>query len=112
MVALAALNPDSRPRERLASCGAHQLSDDELLAIVLGAGRPGRSALGLASGMLAQAGGLAGLAQSTTRELRAHAGLGPARARMVQAGLGRGRRSVGRRAKRRRRLSAAGGECA
>ncbi|MEA2699372.1 MAG: repair protein RadC [Myxococcales bacterium] len=107
MVALAALNPDSRPRERLASCGANHLSDDELLAIVLGAGRPGRSALELASGMLAEAGGLAGLSQATARELCAHPGIGPARASMVQAALELGRRSVGERPKRGRRLSAA-----
>ncbi|HEX3694258.1 MAG TPA: DNA repair protein RadC [Polyangia bacterium] len=105
MVALADLNPDSRPRERLAACGAHQLSDDELLAIVLGAGRPGRSALEMASVMLAQAGGLAGLAQSSGRELRVHAGVGPARASMVLAALELGRRSVGQRPTRGRRLS-------
>jgi DNA repair protein RadC len=107
MVALAALNPDSRPRERLAACGAHQLSDDELLAIVLGAGRPGCSALELASAMLARSGGLAGLAQASARELCTHAGIGPARASMVQAALELGRRSVGQRPKRGRRLSAA-----
>ena len=105
MVALAALNPDSRPRERLAACGAQQLSDDELLAIVLGAGRPGRSALELANGILAQAGSLASLAQATGQELRAHAGIGPARAAVVQAALELGRRSVGQRPKRGRRLS-------
>jgi DNA repair protein RadC len=107
MSAIAALNPDGRPRERLAACGAAHLSDDELLAIILGAGRPGLSALELASGILARAGGLEGLAQATGRELRAHPGIGPARSSVVQAALELGRRSVGQRPKRGRRLAAA-----
>ncbi|HET6282543.1 MAG TPA: DNA repair protein RadC [Polyangia bacterium] len=107
MVAMAALNPDARPRERLAACGSQSLSDVELLAILLGAGRPGTSALDLASVVLAGFGGLGGMAQATERELCAHPGIGPARASVVQAAVEIGRRSVGERPKRGQKLTAA-----
>ena len=41
MATIAALEPDARPRERLTARGAEQLTDGELLAIVLGAGTRG-----------------------------------------------------------------------
>jgi DNA repair protein RadC len=107
MVAIAALNPDGRPRERLAACGPGSLSDDELLAILLGAGRPGLNVLEVASLVLRRSGGLAGLANSTPRELHAFTGIGPARAGVVMAALELGRRSVGARPRRGQRLSAA-----
>lgn len=107
MVAMAALNPDGRPRERLAAYGSQALSDDELLAILLGAGTPGRSALELASVVLAGFGGLGGLARATARELCGQPGIGPARAGVVQAALEIGRRSVGERPKRGQKLTAA-----
>ncbi|MEK7862184.1 MAG: UPF0758 domain-containing protein, partial [Chloroflexota bacterium] len=38
--------PESmRPRERLAARGPNALSDEELLAVLIGSGRPGRSAV-------------------------------------------------------------------
>jgi DNA repair protein RadC len=107
MVAIAALNPDARPRERLVTCGAAQLSDDELLAIVLGSGTARRNVLEIASTLLARTGGLPGLAQLPLGELRAHGGIGPARAAKIQAALEIGRRSVGERPKRGRRLASA-----
>jgi DNA repair protein RadC len=107
MVAIAALNPDTRPRERLVACGASQLSDDELLAVVLGAGTSGRNVLEVASTMLAASGGLPGLAQFSVGELCAHIGIGPARASVIQAAIELGRRSVGERPKRGRRLVSA-----
>ena len=48
MPTIAALDPDTRPRERLAARGAEQLTDGELLAIVLGAGTRGAGALDVA----------------------------------------------------------------
>jgi DNA repair protein RadC len=107
MVAMAALNPDARPRERLVACGAAQLSDDELLAILLGSGTSGRNVLEIASTMLALSGGLPGLAQSSIGELCAHVGVGPVRASLIQAAIEIGRRSVGERPKRGRRLTSA-----
>ena len=52
-----------RPRERLARYGAGALSSTELLAIVLGSGGRGQNVLELSSSVLAQHGGLVGLAR-------------------------------------------------
>jgi DNA repair protein RadC len=68
-----------RPRERLAKLGAAALTDAELLAVVLGTGARGASALDLARAALAQHGSLAALLAS-----------GPARR---TPGLGRVRRA-------------------
>ncbi|HEX4886070.1 MAG TPA: UPF0758 domain-containing protein, partial [Casimicrobiaceae bacterium] len=60
-VALARVRRDEgpeRPRERLAALGAAALTDAELLAVVLGTGARGASALDLARGALARHGGL------------------------------------------------------
>jgi len=69
MPQLLSLNPDGRPRERLESQGPRQLSDAELLAIVLGMGAAGHSVIDVAQGLLARSGGLGGLARASLREL-------------------------------------------
>ena len=107
MVTIAALNPDARPRERLLSCGAAQLADQELLAIVLGSGTAGRNVIELATALLADSGGLVGLAQSSIEELCGHSGVGRARASLIQAAVELGRRSVGERPRPGRRLTSA-----
>ena len=84
------------PRERLFGQGAEVLSDDELLALLLGAGGGGRS-LDTARHLLREHGGLAGLARADARELRARRGLGPARTAALLASLELGRRVAGRR---------------
>jgi DNA repair protein RadC len=53
--------PAERPRERLARHGAAALTDAELLAVLLGTGASGRSALELARSALDRHGGLAAL---------------------------------------------------
>ncbi|HET6150316.1 MAG TPA: DNA repair protein RadC [Polyangia bacterium] len=108
MTTIAALNPDTRPRERLVACGATQLSDHELLAIVLGSGTAGRSVIEVASALLAASGDLAGVAQASLEELRAQRGIGIARASLIQAAMELGRRAVGERPKPGRRLASAG----
>jgi DNA repair protein RadC len=107
MVSMAALNPDTRPRERLVACGVTQLSDPELLAIVLGSGIAGRSAIEVANAVLSASGGLGGIAQASIEELRGHRGIGLARASLIQAAVELGRRSVGERPKPGRRLASA-----
>ena len=107
MPAIAALDPDARPRERLAARGAAELSDGELLAVILGGGVRGVGALDIANGLLRRCGGLAGLAQAVTRDLRAQAGVGPTRAMIVQAALELGRRAVAARPSRGQRLAGA-----
>ncbi len=81
-----------RPRERLLREGPAALADYELLAIVLGAGRRGESALALAMRLLDQ-GGLDGLRRLGAAGLRRVPGLGPARAAQVTAALELGRRA-------------------
>lgn len=58
------------PRERLLRAGPGALSDAELLAVLLRGGRAGGSATDLAADLLAQAGGLPGLAGACARSLR------------------------------------------
>ena len=63
-----------RPREKLARIGASGLGDNELLALVLGHGGRGQSALTLASALLARAGGVTGLPAVMLDDLRQEAG--------------------------------------
>src|SRR4051812_16300084 len=82
-----------RPRERLVDLGAHALSTAELLAIVLGTGTRGRSALRLGQEILTGAhGSLRRLATRPVAELTAHEGVGRARSALVHAALELGRR--------------------
>ena len=104
---IAALEPDARPRERLAARGAGELTDGELLAILLGAGTRGASAVELASALLRGLGGIAGLSRATPVELQAYSGIGQARATVVQAALELGRRAAGSRPIRGQRLAGA-----
>jgi len=79
-----------RPRERLLARGAGALSDRELLALLIGSGARGRSALALAEHLLRH--GLHDLAQREPRELARERGLGPARAACIVAALELGSR--------------------
>ncbi len=88
--------PYDRPRERLDRVGTAALGDHELLAIVLGHGHGGRSALDLASAVLESAGGLHGLVRATADELQRVAGIGAARAAQVLAAIELGRRTLAR----------------
>src|SRR6185436_3538201 len=69
-----------RPREKLGHTGLVGLSDQGLVALVLGHGVRGRAATALAGDILASAGGIHGLARSTADQLAAETGLGPATA--------------------------------
>ena len=71
---------DERPRERLYHKGAAALSDAELLAIQLGTGIRGMSALDVARGLLTQFGTLQELASREVAEVAGVRGVGRARA--------------------------------
>ncbi|MGE0451666.1 MAG: DNA repair protein RadC [Vicinamibacterales bacterium] len=88
------LSPDDRPREKLLRVSATALGDNELVAIVLGNGVRGTSALELANQLLRRRGGLHGLARATAGELAQVAGIGQARAAQVVAALELGRRTL------------------
>jgi DNA repair protein RadC len=83
-----------RPRERLATQGAQALSDAELIAVILGTGTAGRSALDLGREALARFGGLSGLLASGPDQLGRVDGLGPAKSAQLQAVLELARRSL------------------
>ena len=82
-----------RPRERLAARGAASLSDDELLALLIGSGTTRRSALVLANEVLRTIGGLRSLGQADVATLR-RGGVGLATAVRVAAACELGRRVV------------------
>ena len=82
MKALAAAD---RPREKLVRVGADALGDNELVAVVLGAGQRSRGALELANSLLAAVGGLHRL----TRRRRMPCAASPASARRRRRGCWR-----------------------
>lgn len=82
-----------RPRERLISLGASALSSAELLALLIGAGGVGGSALQVGQLLLAGAGGsLRRIAMQPVATLTETSGVGIARAVTVHAALELGRR--------------------
>ena len=86
------MEPAQRPRERLRTRGPESLSEAELLAVLLRTGRPGRSAVAEAQDLLAEAGGLEGVARMSSRELERRPGIGHAKAAAVCAALELGKR--------------------
>ncbi len=86
--------PEStRPRERLVARGASSLSDDELLALIIGSGTSRRSALLLANEVLRAIGGTRALGQADVSRLR-ECGAGLATAVRVSAACELGRRVI------------------
>lgn len=86
------MEPSQRPRERLFELGARALSDAELLAVLMRTGVAGLGAVGVAHALLANAGGLAGVARLDRRELAGLPGLGPAKAAALLAAFELGHR--------------------
>jgi len=74
-----------RPRERLCWNGPAALADAELLAIQLGSGRRGKSAVDVARELLAAYGSLADIAARAVNELARVPGVGPAKAARLVA---------------------------
>lgn len=74
-----------RPRERLYDSGADALADAELLALQLGSGQRGRSAVDVAREMLADYGSLAAVAAREPVELARRPGIGRAKAARLAA---------------------------
>lgn len=89
---MATIPSQQRPRERLLALGPEALADAELLAVLLGTGRHGRSALDLGHELLAEYGGPGALAAALPAELARRAGIGPAKAARVVAAFGLARR--------------------
>ncbi len=87
------LAEDDRPREKLAIKGKGNLSDAELLAIVLGSGNNAETALQLAQRMLRENGSsLANLAKLNINEFKKYRGVGLVKAINIIAAFELGRR--------------------
>lgn len=93
--------PDDRPREKLARYGVRTLGDNELLAVLIGHGSAGHSALTVANTLLADAGGVQGLPKLHQGAMTRLAGIGAAQASRIQAAVELGRRTLMRPAVRR-----------
>jgi DNA repair protein RadC len=76
---------DERPRERLARSGPGHLSDAELLAVLLGRGVRGLTALDLARDLLLHFGGVRGVLNAPHHALAGLHGIGPCRAALLVA---------------------------
>jgi len=83
----------SHPGGKLCELGSHALKQDELLAILIGAGVPGRPALAIANAILDQYVGLYGIhQQATVEDLASIPGLGYKKASRIMAAVEMGRR--------------------
>lgn len=89
------LCPDERPREKMRLRGAKALSNAELLAILMGSGLGGKSALDVAQEVMRMADGkLTLLAAMPLERLITQRGVGEVRALTVAAALELGRRAL------------------
>jgi DNA repair protein RadC len=83
-----------RPRERLLRHGGDPLSSEELIALILGTGARGKSAVEVARSLLHETGGLVDLSRANPRELACIHGIGTARAARLVAAFHLGRRAM------------------
>ncbi|MCU0652256.1 MAG: DNA repair protein RadC [Candidatus Omnitrophica bacterium] len=83
---------EDRPREKLFRFGEHSLSNAELVAILLGSGVRGQSALDLAREIIFVFGNLGKMAHTDIRRWREIKGLGDAKIAQIKAALEIGRR--------------------
>ncbi|MCU0360515.1 MAG: DNA repair protein RadC [Bacteroidia bacterium] len=87
------LAEDDRPREKLLNLGRHSLSDAELLAIIMGSGNKGETAVQLAQRMLSEHGNsISQLAKLSIAELKKYKGVGTVKAIEIAAAFELGRR--------------------
>jgi DNA repair protein RadC len=83
-----------RPRERLVQEGAANLTDAQLLAILLRVGRDKASAVEVAMDLLSAVGGVQGLGHSGIDELCRVRGVGTAKAAQLKAAIELGKRAM------------------
>ena len=83
---------EDRPRERLFRIGEHNLTDSELLAILLSSGTKGQSAIEVSRKILSKFKTFRNLSHIDSREWRGFKGLGKAKIARIKAALEIGRR--------------------
>jgi DNA repair protein RadC len=86
--------PPNGPRERIWRRGAIDVSDEELIAILVGTGIRDHPALAVAAELVRTAGGLAAMSRASPRELAQVCGVGEARAATIVAAFELGRRAM------------------
>jgi DNA repair protein RadC len=86
------LPTEERPRERLKKFGPRALSGPELLALVIGRGVAGKSALIIAQDLLRRFKNIRGISEATVDELSGVGGIGLAKAAQLKASFELGRR--------------------
>lgn len=87
---------DDRPREKLLMRGAQNLSDAELVAILLRTGKTGKSVLEIARELIQSEGNLAMLATKTVDSLQKISGIGKDKAATLAAAFELSRRILSR----------------
>jgi DNA repair protein RadC len=87
-------HPSERPREKVLARGVEELSDAELLALVIRNGARGATAVDLARALLEDFGGLPRLASRNVREIVHTRGMGLAKSVGVAAAFELGRRAA------------------
>jgi len=83
---------NERPRERLIESGADTLSDGELLAVLIGSGSGGHSAVDMARSLIGEFGSLRAFLCADRGRCLGQRGIGPARYATLQAALELARR--------------------
>ena len=86
------LPPEERPREKMKELGPGNLSNAELLAILLRTGYQEENVIHLAERLMTEAGGLRSLPDLTLEELQKVKGIGLAKAVQIKAALELGQR--------------------
>jgi len=100
-----------RPRERLVEYGSKNLSNTELIAILLRTGSAGENVISLSARLLARFDGLAGLGKAAFAELCGERGLSEAKACQLLAALEWGRRYISLAPEERIIISTPSGRC-
>ena len=86
------LPPSDRPREKLIEFGAENLTDSELIAILIRTGTSGKNAVDLARELINHFNGLENLSKASVEELSSFKGLGKAKAITLKAAFELSRR--------------------
>jgi len=92
-LSIKSLSENDRPREKLVTLGRHNLSDAELLAIILGSGSRNETAVQLAQRMLSENNNnINAIAKLSLNDLKKYRGVGLAKAVNIAAAFEIGRR--------------------
>ena len=86
------LPKSSRPRERLQEFGVENLSDADLIALIMGRGVKGEPVFSIANKLLKEFGSLGNMLDASLQELQSIKGIGLAKAAQLLAVLGIARR--------------------